>query len=793
MHQDPRGGDRYALAPIRGAQMPASPMQYGYGYGYGQPGQDPFQTQEPTFDFFQILAIAVRWRWLIVTLTALCLSLGLLITLLLPPKYLASAKIEVSAQSAKVLQDLEIVSNSADLSRAQSTAIQRLGSRSLFERVVFELDLTKDEKLLFPSNPLSINALVSTVLGKSDRAVLDNMSAPQRERIAVGAIARGVVLTPVRGTNIVEVGFSSGDPQRSAKIANQIVASYVDQRIDKGSETSDTVREFITDQVSQVKGRLQKSEEELLVYAKKANITITQDETSLISNNIQQINESLAKVIQERLQYDRRAEQIRAGKAASLPSVVENEALSNLQSKITTLRAEYREKLATFKPNFPLMKSLRAQIGELQNQEKRLVNAIAESVIVKHQGVISNEKDLRAKLEELEAEQREYQDKTVQYTILKREVDSNRKQYEALIGKLNEVGVGAELRTSNAEIIESAIPIHSPYSPNMLINLAAALMMAFALSGASIYVLELLDNSISSPDQVESILKLALLGIVPRVEEKALREALETVGSSLSEAYRSLRTSLQFVGSNGVPETLLVTSAEAGEGKSTTAQKTAIEFGSLGTKVLLIDCDMRKPNLQRLFGCDNIIGLSNILTGTLRQEDMANVFRKTEYENVTLLTSGKIPPNPADLLLSQRMDMLAKAVQERFDLVIFDGPPVIGLSDAPILSHLAQGTLLVVSFNQVSRKSCLNAIKRLRASGGNILGAVITKFDSGSLNIDSSYKYMAYNYYEYGDDKSVITAREGIENEQVVADPSSFGSSLRRFARRIFGGSNGSA
>ena len=388
----------------------------------------------------------------------------------------------------------------------------------------------------------------------------------------------------------------------------------------------------------------------------------------------------------------------------------------------------------------------------------------------------------------MEKQQVEFNDKNIQYTILKREVDSNRSQYDNLVSKLNEVGVSSELKTQTAGIVDLAVAPSRPYSPRLSVNLAIALVLFLGLSASIIYVIELLNNTFTNPEQIEKELGLAILGILPLVDDRELVQSISDQKSGLSEAYRSLRTSLQFSGAEGAPRSLLVTSSEPSEGKSTTSFKLGQDFAALGARVLLVDGDLRKPNLHRLFGLDNTIGLSNLLTNTVRKEDLAGIFRATKYPNVTVLTSGTIPPNPADLLSSPKMALIVTNLGKRFDLVIIDAPPVVGLSDAPILSRLAEGTLMVISTNQVTRKSAKTALKRLRAAGANVVGAAMSKFAVNKFDYNYAYKYMNYQYYNYGTSTPKIEGRvDDGAAEPAYAKAATFKRLVRRIRSRVGG------
>lgn len=771
---------RAHLPSPEGHQLPAAHSSGagaygGHGYGYETAHIDDEVSINPLDLFIYI----VRYRWLIVVLAAVGVIAGLMVTWMMTPHYRATTKLEIMVPSARVFQDLEVVSEVSD-SRNFLTAAEKLQSRVLAQRVVFELGLADKPDFLFPNPDFAISNLLARAFGTSIGEDKEEYTPEELEAIAIKRIEDGLGVELIRNTSLLAVTYSNQRPEYASAIANQLVASFIDQRVDQTSETSDLARQFIQEQVLQVKERLQASEKQLVDYAKEQGITSTGDEKSLIASNIDTINTALAEAIQERLDYGRLVEQIESGDADSLPQVIDSEGISRMREKVAELSAEYQQKLATFKPQFPEMLKLSAQIQEMNRQIDRAVNAMANTVRIRFEEAKVKESDLRREMQELEAEQAAYQDKSIQYTILKREVDSNRSQYETLIGKLNEVGVGAELRNQNAVVVDAAVIPLQPYSPRLLLNLAAAITFAMAFAAALIYILELLNNTFSNPDQIESELKLPVLGILPSVEDAQLIGELSDQRSAISEAYRSLRTALQFTGSDGAPRTILVTSSEPSEGKSTTAFKLAQDFGSLGARVLIIDADLRKPNLHRLFKLNNVLGLSNVLANTIRKSDAKNIFQKTDFENVMVMTAGTIPPNPADLLSSPRMGTVISSCLEPYDLIIFDGPPIVGLADAPILSRMVETTLMVVSADQVTRKAAKTALKRLKSAGGVVAGAAFSKFEVNRFEYNYAYKYMSYQYHTYGNDTKKLTDGSGTQ-----AEPNSASTLLQSIGARV--------
>jgi len=779
------GHHRNQIAGPGHAQALSSDVYFDGPHNYSPYGREPLDDDEG-FNPLKLLFYLVQYRWLIAILAVAGMVAGATVTMMQTPKYQATAQLEVLVPSAKVFQDIEVMSESSDV-RAFLTAREKLRSRSLAQRVVFQLGLSERPEFLSPTPDFSLANILNRAFGTFETASLEKWTPEQREQIAIGRVLANLSVNLVANTSLLSVTFHDQDPVIASEVANQAAQSFIDQRVDQTSETSELARQFIQEQVLQVKERLQKSEQALVDYAKNAGITTTGEERSLIGSNIEAMNTALAAAIQERLDYGRLVAQIDAGRGASLSQVLESKGLENLREKIGDLSSQYQQKLGTLKPGFPEMQQLNAQIRELRRLLDAGILTITDSIKLKYEETVGKEADLRQKMAEMEKQQVEFNDKNIQYTILKREVDSNRSQYDSLISKMNEVGVSSELKTQNAAIVDFATPPSSPYSPRLTINMAIALALFLAVSAVIIYILELLNNTFSSTEQIEKELGLAVLGILPLVDERELLSSIADQKSGLSEAYRSLRTSLQFSGADGAPRSLLVTSAEPSEGKSTTSFKLGQDFGILGAKVLIIDADLRKPNLHRLFGMDNTIGLSNLLTSTVRKEDLPGMFRKSKCENVTVLTSGTLPPNPADLLSSPRMALILNSLCKRYDLVILDAPPIVGLSDAPILSRLAEGTLMVVSTKQVTRKSAKTALKRLRSAGANVIGAAMARYSVDRFDYNYAYQYMNHQYYNYGSEALQLGSRIDEPGEPTVRRTFTFNRMVRRIRNHLDG------
>lgn len=763
--QDPRGG---ALA-----------QRYDAAAWAGYPAAA--EAVEEPFDPLKLLWLVVHYRWLIATIVGVGLTLGLVVTLMQSPKYAATARIEIMVPTARILEDMDVVAQSNDI-RTFETAKQKLKSRDLARRIVLEQNLANNANFLFPQPDFAITNIFARIFGTPSRPSLDTYSLEEREAMAIDRVLKDLSVELLRGTSLLEVRFADTNPEQARDIANQVVRSYMDQQVDRTIETSDLARQFIDEQVTDTKSKLEAAEAALVAYSKNENLGGAGEDGSLITASITAINDALAKAIQTRLENERLSAQIDAGKAGELKQVLDSEAIQATRGKLTELRAEYQEKRGTFKPDFPEMRRLAAQIAEFERQLQGEVDVIASSIRNAYQSSVQEEVDLRQKLEELEAEQVAFRDKNIKYTILKRDVESYRTQYQSLVDKRNELGVVGDLRRANVEVVDLAIAPKAPFEPSLLRNLLLFIGASGALSAAAIYILELLNNKFSTPDQIESELRLPVLGIVPKAEGDKLNEGLADPRSAISEAYRSLRTSLQFSGTDGAPQTLLVTSSEPGESKSTSAYKLAEEFAAIGSKVLLIDCDLRRPSLHRIFKVSNTMGLTNLLTNTVEQEEIPQLFHTSAVQpNLAFLATGPMVPNPADLLSSTRMGAVLRGTMKGYNLVILDGPPVIGISDALILSRLAEATMLVVAANQTPRKAARAALKRLQSAGGNIVGAMLGKFDVAKIEYSYSYRYMYEGYYAYGAAEAPIAIEES-----GPAKPNSKPSKVRSSLGRLY-------
>jgi capsular exopolysaccharide synthesis family protein len=413
------------------------------------------------------------------------------------------------------------------------------------------------------------------------------------------------------------------------------------------------------------------------------------------------------------------------------------------------------------------MVQLKRQISEIDRQIKKEVASIQGVAEAEYKAKVLEKSGLQARVDELKKEILALHDRSADYQAIKRDVDTNRELYNGLLQRMKEVGVVASLSSNNLLIVDRALVPEAPYKPSLRKNLSIALALGLVAGVLLVLLLEHLDDTVKTSEDVESRVLAPVLGIIPFASPKdhgageadiALL-AFTSPRSPLAEAVRSLRTSLVFSTSEGAPQIMHVTSSEKGEGKSTIAVNIAIAFAHAGGKVLLIDADLRAPSLHRIFGLPNTLGLTNFLAG---KEAPSDISQPTAVTGLFAIMSGPLPPNPVELLSSAKMLDLLSLAKERFDHVILDGPPVVGLADAVVLAKVAQGTIFVVDAGRTRYGALEGSVKRLRATNAKIIGAVIDRFGRAGTGYGYGYGYKYdYHYtYDYGDRSEVAELQE---------------------------------
>jgi len=740
---------RTEAAPDRATLTPAETGQPAGYPNFDQSGDD----LAATLMFY--LRIVLKRKFLIVGCALLALTIGALITFMQTPLYQASVRIQIDSKTQDIVGDEDSRASSVgSSSEFLRTQYELLKSRSLAERVVSLLQLQHDEAFLAPRSTSVIGSIRSALAEDSDRQV----SPIALQARATSIVKNNVAIRPVPGSRLVDIVFTDPDPGRAQRVADAYADAYVASNLDKRFQANAYAKTFLEDQIKQLKLRLEESEKALLEFAEREQIVQTNEQASIAENNLAAANTTLGQLVTERIRNEQLWKQVSQSDGIDVPQLLTNSVIDGLRARRKTLETEYKEKLETFKPDYPEMQEISSKIREIDRQLKSEVETIEKSLKAAYEASAEQEADMRERIDELRAEVLSLQRRSVQHGILEREVKTNRNLYNSLLQRLREVDVASGVGTNNVFVVDRAQRPGAPSQPRLGRALALALVLGLGVGLGSAYLLEILDDRVRVPEEVEQLTGLSTLGIIPeQASADAFADSLEDPRSPVSEAYRSLATALQFSTESGLPRSLVLTSAGPGEGKSSTAVAIAQHFATLGMRVLLVDGDLRKPSLHTKLELDNSIGLSNYLTGAMTPPE---TFQATGLPNVTLMASGPIPPNAADLLGGTRMFSLISVGLEAFDLIVIDGPPMLGLADAQLLSSAGSATLFVVASGRQRKGNIVNALRRLSISRSRVVGSVLTRFDAKSAGYGYGYGY-GYSYstsygsqaYSYGVDQ----------------------------------------
>ena len=476
------------------------------------------------------------------------------------------------------------------------------------------------------------------------------------------------------------------------------------------------------------------------------------------------LNAALQATVAERLHAQELWEQAKNSNELGLPQILDDAAIKQLRAQRAGLMADYQQKLATFKPDYPDMLRLKAQINQIDQEIKAAADVIKQSLKSHYEAALQQETLLKNKMDETKHGVLAIRNKEIQYNILKREADTNRTLYEGLLQQYKDIGVAGAVSTNNVSVVDRAQVPGGPYKPNLRANLIRWLGFGLLAAALAIALFELLDDTFKSPEEIEEQLGLAVLGIIPIWDGNILAD-INGPSNPIAEAFRSFRTALQFSTDQGAPKTNVVTSAQPGEGKSTTALALAVNFAHLGMKALLIDADLRNPSQHRNLARSNGAGLANYLAGLAMPE---SIFQKTDIDGLYFMASGPLPPNPAELLAGPKMLSLLSTAGEKVDVVIIDSPPILGLADAPLLASIAAGTLLVVATGTTRRSVVKAALKRLHFARARMVGTLMNKCDFRRSYSGYGYGYgygygtehAALEYYGYGQSKQLVQAEQ---------------------------------
>jgi polysaccharide biosynthesis transport protein len=707
----------------------------------------------------EYIRILIKRKWIVVSVLATIFSVVAIASLKMTPIYEASGTIAINKPDTTLnFQNQATFSLDYYDPTELETEIKILQSDLLALQVIRELNLDRRTESGAQAPPTSSLDLSPDPL----------QTDPARASAMLGGFKGSLRIALVPNSRIIEVHYRSADPQMAASVVNTVMQTYVENnfkaRFDSTMQASDWLKRQLVDLQMQV----ETSQEKLVRYQKEHEILGIDEKQNIITSKLDELNKALTAAESERMDKeslyrlveagdpDVVAASAQSGEGQSSPSHL----LDTLVGKQADLRLQAAELNTQFGPSYPKLAQLNSQLKEIDLQIQAEMKKIATSLRGQYLTALQREKMLHDALDKQKMEANKLNESAIQYSLLKRDVETNRQLYEGLLEKLKEAGVSAGLKSNNFRIVDSARPPNAPIEPNIPRNLGAAFVLGLASGVGLAYLLEGLDNTIRTTEQAQMISGLAPLGMIPLGSKSARdgahakrlviasssKEAVELITqvrpqSQMAESYRALRTSLLLSNLGAPPKVIMVTSALPQEGKTTTSINCAVVLAQKGIRVLLIDADLRRPSIHKTLGMGPRTGLSNVLTGSIQLEQA--ITRTSILPGLDVLAAGTPPPNPAELLASTNMRDVLAQLREQYDHIVVDTPPSLSVTDAVVLSPRADAVVLVIRSGQTTKQ----ALRRSR----DILGRVNAKVVGVLLNAVDLSSPDYYYYYEYKD------------------------------------------
>ncbi len=738
--------------------------------------------------YFQVLR---KRKWLITLVVGTILLLVGIQSFTTTPLYRAAARVQIDPESANILP-YQAVNESVERYLSSEiylqTELEILQSRALARRVVDRLNLANDPRFIVPVR----EGLVTSQLGWFKRTLSnlrpggsddhtagsmagESVTGVEENRAALDTFRDRLEVEQVPNSRLVEIRWVSPDPTLAAAVSDTLAEEFIEQNLQTKFEANTRATEFLKKQLQDMKGKVEKSEQELVKYARENNIvSIGPDRGSIVLQTLEDLNRQMTTVEGDLIGKTADYQAVRDATPENFPQSLRTPSTSLLEERLFGLQQNLASLSAQFGNEWPAVIQVRQQIQEVEKQLQREKKETINRVQSEYRVAVNRQQMLKSALNRQKAEANQLNQDSIQYNILQREVDTNRQLYEGLLQRLKETGISAGMRSSNIHVVDHAEVPAAPYSPQRAADLALGFGVGLFLAIGLAFLMEYLDNTLKTPEDMEQSLGLPSLGVIPAMADlpagssRLLASRNESGGSKdvparisparfrVWEAYRSLRTSILLSHSGKPPKVIMVTSSVPGEGKTTTVANTGIVLAQTGARTLLIDLDMRKPALASTFGYNGNQGISAYLSGN---GDLSSQIRQTNYPNLFLLPAGFRPPNPAELIGSERMETALRLLGDYFKYIVIDTPPVLSVTDGLLLSPHVDGVVMVIKGGSTPKEAARKAGNHLSSVGARILGALINNVDMNAP--EYSYYYRHYFDERYNNDLSSAAGQAG--------------------------------
>jgi len=708
----------------------------------------------------EYMRVLIKRKWMVISVISGIFIIVAIASLRQTPIYEAVGRIAINKSDPNLItfKDSGPVVDYFDQSDLD-TEVRILQSDLMALQVIRQLNLDKRPEFGGHADSKQSNLMADPLQTDSNRtsSLLSSFRANLR-------------VTLIPNTRIIEIHFTSTDPQLAAAAVNTLAATYVEQNFKTKFESTMQASDWLSKQLVDLQMKVETSQEKLVRYQKEHEIIGTDEKQNIITEKLDELNKEMTAAESDRMEKEAIYRQTQSNDPDAIAAAIIADTSGNgstatsglldkLREQQANLRIQIAELSTQFGPQYPKVAQLNSQVKEIDRQMQSETNKAVDHLKGQYLAALQRENMLRDSFEKQKQEANKLNESAIEYSILKRDLDSNRTLYEGLLEKLKEAGVTAGLRSNNFRIIDAARVPTAPSEPNIPRNLSFALVLG-VISGVGLaFILENMDNTVRTPEQATALSGLPALGMIPlgsrsvahgptgkrlALTAPVAKEVVETVTqvrpqSQMAESYRALRTSLLLSNLGAPPKVIMVTSARPQEGKTTTSINTAIVLAQKGVRVLLMDADSRRPSVHKTLGMGPRSGLSNVLTGSATTQQ--TITTSPILPNLFIMPAGTPPPNPAELLASANMRDLIAQLREMYDHIVIDTPPTLSVTDAVVLSPRADATILVIRSGQTTKQALRRARDILMQVNAHVAGVLLNAVDLTSPDY--------YYYYEY--------------------------------------------
>jgi polysaccharide biosynthesis transport protein len=733
------------------------------------------QNTEEQIDLRDYLYVIQKRRWTVITVFTVIVITVAILTFTATPIYEATARLIIDKENPNVVSIQEVMSVDASGSDYYQTQYKIIESRTVAREVIRRLNLDKSEEFFpKPKDDLISNLKrsiqetiafwkdsITSLLRTGDGSIPKTLEGFEPDSPLVSDFIKRIKVGPIRNSRLVDVRFEGKDSVLAATIVNTLADVYISQNLETKLRAVQDAVKWLHNRIEEERKKVEKAEQALLRYKEKHSIItdFSSDVENITAQKLAHLNTQVVEAESNRVEAETRYKQAMVLTGTpdmldSIPEVLNNELIRQIKSMEVELFKRMSELSKKYGQKHPRMVAIESELNTLQKRRIQEVSRVINSLKNEYKVALAKENSLKAALAKQKKESLELNQKAVQYGVLRRESESARYMYELLIKRFKETSLTEDMKTGNIRIVDRAEVPEYPIKPKKKLNILLAIIVSLLTGTGLAFFFEYLDNTIKVPEEVEKHLNIPFLGFTPLFSTKNKWNirgdpspeliAFNYPRSTASESYRGIRTSILFSSAGSVPQAILITGVGPQEGKTITTVNLAVTMAQADSKIVILDCDMRRANVHKVFGTPNDHGISNLLVGN---STMREAIHHTRIPNLDVIPCGPIPPNPSELLGSTRMKTLLNSLRKHYAHILIDSPPSIAVTDAVVLSKSVDGVILVVRAGYTAKEIIKSGIAQFGAVGTHILGAVLNGVDMSR----DRYHYQYYHYY-YGKD-----------------------------------------